>query len=60
MKKFFFFEVNIQYPENLHNAQNDLPFLTRKKIENVEKSNGVAEIIHRNNHRVKKKNKKLF
>ena len=33
-----FFEVDIQYLENLHNHHNDLPFLTeRMKIENIEK-----------------------
>ena len=34
----YFLEVDIQYPENLHNLHNDLPFLPEKmKIEKVEK-----------------------
>ena len=34
----YFIEVDVQYPENLHNLHNDLPFLTeRMKIEKVEK-----------------------
>ena len=34
----YFLEVNVQYPENLHNLHNDLPFLSEKmKIEKVEK-----------------------
>ena len=34
----YFLEVDLHYPENLHNAQNDLPFLyERINIENVEK-----------------------
>ena len=34
----YFFEVDVQYPENLHNLHNDLPFLPeRMKIEKVEK-----------------------
>ena len=33
-----FLELNIQYPENVHNLQTDLPFLPeRMKIEKVEK-----------------------
>ena len=28
--KKYFLEVDIQYPENLHNLQNDLPFFIRK------------------------------
>ena len=36
--KGYFLEVDVQYPENLHNFHNDLPFLReRKKIEKVEK-----------------------
>ena len=32
----YFFEVDIQYPKNLHNLHNDLPFLPEKmKIETV-------------------------
>ena len=35
---YFFLKVNIQYPKNLYNVQNDLPFLTeRMKIEKVKK-----------------------
>ena len=38
INKGYFFEVDVQYPENLHNFHNDLPFLReRKKIEKVEK-----------------------
>ena len=34
----YFFEVDVQYPENLHNLQNDLPFLPERiKTEKVEK-----------------------
>ena len=34
----YFFEVDVQYPGNLHNLYNDLPFLPeRMKIEKVEK-----------------------
>ena len=34
----FIVEDDVQYPENLHNLHNDLPFLPeRMKIENVEK-----------------------
>ena len=34
----YFLEVNVQYPENLHNLHNDLPFLPeRMKIEKMEK-----------------------
>ena len=34
----YFFGVNIQYPEKLHELHNDLPFLPeRMKIENIEK-----------------------
>ena len=34
----YFLKVNIQYPENLHKTQNDLPFLPeRMKIEKGEK-----------------------
>ena len=34
----YFFEVDVQYPENLHNLPNDLPFLPQRiKIEKVEK-----------------------
>ena len=36
--KGYFLEVDIQYPENLHNLYNDLPFITeRKKIEELKK-----------------------
>ena len=32
----YFYEVTVQYPEKLHDLQNDLPFLTgRMKIEKV-------------------------
>ena len=30
----YFFEVDIQYPGNLHNLHNDLPFLT-ERVENL-------------------------
>ena len=34
----YFLEVDVQYPENSHNLQNDLPFLPKRiKIEKVEK-----------------------
>ena len=34
----YFLEVDVQYPENLHNLHNDLKFLLQKmKIEKVEK-----------------------
>ena len=34
----YFLELDVQYPENLHNLQNDLPFLSVKiKIEKVER-----------------------
>ena len=34
----YFLEVDVQYPEKLHELHNDLPFLTeRKKIKKVEK-----------------------
>ena len=34
----YFLDVDVQYPENLHNLYNDLPFLSeRMKIEKVEK-----------------------
>ena len=34
----YFIEVDVKYPENLHNLHNDLPFLSeRMKIEKVEK-----------------------
>ena len=37
-KEGYLFEVDIQYPENLHNAQNNSLFLSEKmKIEKVEK-----------------------
>ena len=33
-----FFEINVQYPEKLHDFHNDLPFSAeRMKIEKVEK-----------------------
>ena len=36
--KGYFFEVDIQYPEEVHKLHNDLPFLReRMKIEKVEK-----------------------
>ena len=36
--KGFFLELDVQYPENLHNFHNDLPFFQeRMKIEKVEK-----------------------
>ena len=37
-KEEYFLEVDIQYPEKLHNVQKDLPFLPeRRNIEKVEK-----------------------
>ena len=34
----FFFEVDFQYPENIHNLHYDLPFLPKRmKIKKVEK-----------------------
>ena len=34
----YFHEVDVQYPENLHSLQDDLPFLSeRTKIEKVQK-----------------------
>ena len=34
----YFLEVAVQYPEKLHERQNDLPYLSeRRKIENVKK-----------------------
>ena len=34
----FFFEVDVQYPENLHNLHNDLPFLPKRmETEKVKK-----------------------
>ena len=36
--KRYFLEVDVQYPEKLHELRNDLPFLTKRmKIEKVEK-----------------------
>ena len=35
----YFLEIDVQYPENLHNLHNDLPFLPERiKIEKVKKS----------------------
>ena len=31
-KEGYFLEVDLHYPQNLHNAQNDLPFLYQKQI----------------------------
>ena len=46
-KEGYFLEVDIQYPKNLHNVQNDLPFLPeRMKIENIEKL--VANLHNKN------------
>ena len=43
----YFLEVDVQYPENLHNLRNDLPFLSeRMKIEKVE--NLVANLHDKN------------
>ena len=43
----YFLEVDVQYPENLHNLRNDLPFLSeRRKIEKVE--NLVANLHDKN------------
>ena len=45
-KEEYFFEVDRQCPENLHNVQNDLAFLPeRVKIEKVEKL--VADLHHK-------------
>ena len=34
----YFFEVDVQYPKNLHNLHKDLPFLhERMKVEKAEK-----------------------
>ena len=38
MKNFFFFEVDVQYSENLHKLHNDYSFLPEKmKIKKVKK-----------------------
>ena len=43
----YFLEVDVQYPEKLHNLRNDLPFLSeRMKIEKVE--NLVANLHDKN------------
>ena len=50
-------EINIQYPKNLNNAQNDLNFLPeRMKIQNVEKV--VASLHDKNEYVVHIKNLK--
>ena len=37
----YFLEVDVQYPKNLHNLRNDLPFLPKRmKIGKVEKLSG--------------------
>ena len=42
----YFFDVDIQYSENLHSLHNDLPFLPeRTKIEKVEKQKMILEKI---------------
>ena len=43
----YFLEVDIQYPENLRNTQNNLPFFSEsRKIEKVEKL--VVNLYHKN------------
>ena len=43
----YFLEADVQYPEKLHDLQNDLPFLPeRMKIENVEKL--LANLLDKN------------
>ena len=44
--KEYFFEVDIQYLENLHNLQNDLPILSERII--TEKIEKLASILHYN------------
>ena len=45
----YFLELDVQYPENLHNLQNDLPFLSAKiKIEKVERI--LANLHDKNEH----------
>ena len=44
--KEYFFEVDIQYLENLHNLQNDLPILSERII--TEKIEKLASDLHYN------------
>ena len=45
----YFLEVEVEYPEKLHELHNDLPFLPeRKKINNVEKL--VTNLYDKNEH----------
>ena len=44
--KEYFFEVDIQYLENLHNLQNDLPILSERII--TEKIGKLASSLHYN------------
>ena len=44
--KEYFFEVDIQYVENLHNLQNDLPILSERII--TEKIEKLASDLHYN------------
>ena len=44
--KEYFFEVDIQYLENLHNLQNDLPILSERII--TEKIEKLASSLHYN------------
>ena len=44
--KEYFFEVDIQYLENLHNLQNDLPILSERII--TEKIEKLASNLHYN------------
>ena len=64
----YFLEVDVQYPEKLHDLHIDLPFLPKKmKIEKVEKlaanlhdKKEYVTDIHWHEHRAKKKCKKRF
>ena len=45
----YFLEVEVEYPEKLHELHNDLPFLPeRKKIDNIEKL--VTNLYDKNEH----------
>ena len=53
----YFLEANVPYPENLHNHQNDSPFLPERiKIEKVEKL--VANLHYKTEYVINKRNLK--
>ena len=53
----YFLEVDVQYPENLHNLHNDLPFLLKRiKIEKV--GNFVANLHDKEEYVIQIKNLK--